>query len=117
MIDKDFASSLLATEIKADLLIISTGVPTVYLNYGKPDELALDKVTLAELKQYVTENHFAPGSMLPKVQAVISFLENGGKKAIITNPESLEEAIAGKTGTHVRGSRFDARGSNLSELV
>lgn len=101
VIDKDFASSLLATEIKADLLIISTGVPTVYLNYGKPDELALNKVTLAELKQYVTENHFAPGSMLPKVQSVINFLENGGKRAIITNPESLEEAVAGKTGTHI----------------
>ncbi|AET67035.1 carbamate kinase [Desulfosporosinus orientis DSM 765] len=101
VIDKDFASSLLASDIKADLLVISTGVPTVYLNYGKPDEKALDKVSLAELKQYVTENHFAPGSMLPKIKAVISFLENGGKKAIITNPESLEEAVAGKTGTHI----------------
>ena len=101
VIDKDFASSLLASDIKADLLIISTGVPTVYLNYGKPDEKALDKVSLAELKQYVSENHFAPGSMLPKIQAVIKFLENGGKEAIITNPESLEDAIAGKTGTHV----------------
>ncbi|MDP4126919.1 MAG: carbamate kinase [Bacillota bacterium] len=101
VIDKDFASSLLASDIKADLLIISTGVPTVYLNYGKPNEKALDKVSLAELKQYMSENHFAPGSMLPKVQAVISFLENGGKEAIITNPESLEDAIAGKTGTHV----------------
>lgn len=101
VIDKDFATSLLAADIKADVLIISTGVPTVYLNYGKPDEKALDKVTLAELKQYVTENHFAPGSMLPKIQAVISFLENGGKEAIITNPESLEEAVAGRTGTHI----------------
>ena len=101
VIDKDFASSLLAVDIKADLLIISTGVPTVYLNYGKPDEKALDKVTLAELKQYMAENHFAPGSMLPKVQAVIKFLENGGKEAIITNPESLEDAIGGRTGTHI----------------
>lgn len=101
VIDKDFASSLLASDIKADVLIISTGVPTVYLNYGKPNEKALDRVTMAELKQYVTENHFAPGSMLPKIQAVINFLENGGKEAIITNPESLEEAVAGKTGTHI----------------
>ncbi|MGC7871014.1 carbamate kinase [Desulfosporosinus sp. SYSU MS00001] len=101
VIDKDFASSLLASDIKADLLIISTGVPTVYLNYGKPDEKALTNVSLAELKQYMAENHFAPGSMLPKVQAVIKFLENGGKEAIITNPESLEDAVAGKTGTHV----------------
>ncbi len=101
VIDKDFASSLLAAEINADLLIISTGVPKVYLNYGKPDEKALDSVTLTELKQYIEEKHFAPGSMLPKVQAVINFLERGGKKAIITNPESLEDAIVGSTGTHV----------------
>lgn len=101
VIDKDFASSLLASEIQADMLIISTGVPKVYLNFGKPDEKALDQVTLAELKQYVAENHFAPGSMLPKIQAVISFLENGGKEAVITNPESLEDAVAGKTGTHI----------------
>lgn len=101
VIDKDFASSLLAAKINADVLIISTGVPLVYLNYGKSDERALLKATLQELKQYVEEKHFAPGSMLPKIQAVISFLENGGKKAIITNPESLEAAIAGKTGTHV----------------
>ncbi len=101
VIDKDFASSLLASQINADVLIISTGVPLVYLNYGKKDERALDKVTLNELKQFVKENHFAPGSMLPKIQAVISFLESGGKKAIITNPESLEAAISEKSGTHV----------------
>ncbi|MEL7564636.1 MAG: carbamate kinase [Dehalobacterium sp.] len=101
VIDKDFASSLLASEIKADVLIISTGVPKVYLNFGKPNEKALDQVTLSELKQYMSENHFAPGSMLPKIKAVTNFLENGGKKAIITNPESLEEAVAGKTGTHI----------------
>ncbi|KJR96907.1 MAG: carbamate kinase [Peptococcaceae bacterium BRH_c4a] len=101
VIDKDFASSLLASEVGADMLIISTSVPRVCLNYGRPDEKALDKVTVAELKQYVSENHFAPGSMLPKIQAVINFLENGGKRAIILNPDSLEEAIAGKTGTHI----------------
>lgn len=101
VIDKDFASSLLAAEIGADELVISTGVPKVYLNYGKPDEKALDRVTLNELKQYAAQGHFAPGSMLPKIQAVINFLEQGGKKALITNPESLEEAVAGKTGTHV----------------
>ena len=101
VIDKDFASSLLATQIKADILIISTGVPKVYLNYGRPDQKALDQVSLAELKQYVRENHFAPGSMLPKVQAVLNFLEQGGQQAIITNPESLEDAVAGQTGTHI----------------
>jgi carbamate kinase len=101
VIDKDFASSLLASKVNADVLIVSTGVPVVYLNYGKPNEKALDKVTLAELKQYVKEDHFAPGSMLPKIQAVIKFLENGGKHALITNPESLQDAIEGKTGTHI----------------
>jgi len=101
VIDKDFASSLLATQLAADLLIISTGVPQVYLNYGLPTEKALDRITLAEIKEYVQENHFTPGSMLPKVQAVINFLEAGGKEAIITNPESLEEAVAGRTGTHI----------------
>jgi carbamate kinase len=101
VIDKDFASSLLATQINADILIISTGVPKVYLHYGKPNEKALDKVSLAEVREYVQEGHFAPGSMLPKIQAVIKFLESGGKKAIITNPESLEDAVAEKTGTHI----------------
>lgn len=101
VIDKDFAASLLARQINANVLVISTAVPKVFLNYGKPDEKALDKVTLAELKQYVLEGHFAPGSMLPKIQAVIEFLESGGEKAIITSPESLEEAVAQRTGTHV----------------
>lgn len=101
VIDKDFASSLLASEVGADVLIISTGVPLVYLDYGKPNQKALDNVSLKELKQYVAEGHFAPGSMLPKVLAVIHFLEKGGIKAIITNPESLEDALAEMTGTHI----------------
>jgi carbamate kinase len=101
VIDKDLASSLLASEIGADLLIISTSVPRVCLHYGKPDEKPLDGVTVAELKRHMAENHFAPGSMLPKIQAVIKFLESGGKKAIITNPESLVEAVDEKTGTHI----------------
>lgn len=101
VIDKDYATSLLAAEIGADELIISTAVPKVYLNYGQPGEQALDKVTVAELKEYIHQQHFAPGSMLPKIEAVIRFLENGGTKAIITNPESLAQAVAGNTGTHV----------------
>ncbi|EGO65948.1 carbamate kinase [Acetonema longum] len=102
VIDKDFASSLLASEIGADVLIISTGVEKVCLNFGRPNQTTLDTVSLSQLKQYAAENHFAPGSMLPKIQAIIRFLEKGGKKAIITNPESLEKAIAGQTGTHIR---------------
>ena len=101
VIDKDFASALLAAELRADVLIISTGVPKIYLNFGKADEKALDTVPLAALKEYAAAGHFAPGSMLPKIQAVIRFLEQGGKKAIITNPESLQEAVAGCTGTHI----------------
>lgn len=101
VIDKDFASSLLASELAADILIISTGVEKVYLNFGQPSAQALDFVDLQQLKQYVRENHFAPGSMLPKIQSVIQFLEQGGQKAIITNPQSLERAIASETGTHI----------------
>jgi carbamate kinase len=101
VIDKDFATSLLAAELNADLLIISTGVPQVALNFNTPDEKKLKDVTLSEMKQYMKEGHFAPGSMLPKIEAVVSFLEKGGKKAIITDPEHIKMAVAGQTGTHV----------------
>ena len=101
VIDKDNASSLLAVNIKADVFIISTAVEKVYLNYNKPNQKALDKMTVAEAKKYIEEGHFAKGSMLPKIQAVVRFLEAGGKEAIITNPESLEKALKGETGTHI----------------
>jgi carbamate kinase len=100
VIDKDFASSLLARLIHADLLLISTAVEKVAINFGKPDQKWLDKMTLAEAKAYLAEGtHFAKGSMAPKIQAVIWFLENGGKQAIITNPENIGRAIKGETGT------------------
>jgi carbamate kinase len=102
VIDKDFASSLLAREIKADLLLISTAVEKVALNFGKPDQKWLDKITLDEAKQYLAEGtHFAKGSMAPKVQAIIWFLEGGGTHAIITNPENIGRALKGETGTHI----------------
>jgi carbamate kinase len=102
VIDKDFASSLLAQLIKADLFLISTAVEKVALNFGKPDEKWLDQMTLAEAKQYLAEGtHFAKGSMAPKIQAIIWFLESGGKKAIITNPENIGRALRGETGTHI----------------
>jgi len=101
VIDKDFASSLLARQIGAELFVISTGVEKVCLHYGKPEQRNLDRMTVAEAKQYCAEGHFKPGSMLPKIQAVIEFLEGGGKEAIITDPEHLGLALAGKTGTHV----------------
>lgn len=101
VIDKDFGSSLLAKIIDADLFVISTAVEKVALNFNKPDERWLDQMTVAEAKQYIKEGHFAPGSMLPKVQAIIQFLENGGKKALITDPEHIGEALDGKTGTWI----------------
>jgi carbamate kinase len=102
VIDKDHASALLASNIGADLFIISTAVEKVALNYGKPNQQWLDRLTLAQAKAALAEgSHFARGSMAPKIQAVINFLERGGKAAIITNPENLERALAGETGTHI----------------
>ncbi len=101
VIDKDYASSLLAREIQADLFIISTAVEKVYLNYNTPQQRAIDVMTVSEAKQYMAEGHFAKGSMYPKIQACIWFLEAGGKEAIITDPEHLMDALNGKTGTHI----------------
>ncbi len=101
VIDKDFGSALLAGEIGADLFVISTAVEKVAINFNKPDQKWLDRMTLAEAKKYAEEGQFAKGSMLPKVQAIIKFLESGGKKALITNPESISRALAGETGTWI----------------
>ncbi|MEP6895204.1 MAG: carbamate kinase [Chloroflexota bacterium] len=102
VIDKDYASSLLAQKIKADLFVISTAVEKVAINFGKPEQKWLDKMTVAEAKAYLAEGtHFAKGSMAPKVQAVIWFLENGGKQALITNPENIGRALKGETGTWI----------------
>ena len=102
VIDKDFASSLLAQKIKAELFVISTAVEKVALNFGKPDQKWIDKMTLAEAKAYLDEGiHFAKGSMAPKIQAIIWFLENGGKQALITNPENIGRALKGETGTWI----------------
>ncbi len=102
VIDKDYASSLLAREIKADLFIISTAVEKVALNFGKPDEKWLDKMTLSEAKAYLADGiHFAKGSMAPKIQAIIWYMEAGGKQALITNPENIGRALKGETGTWI----------------
>ncbi|MEI7987758.1 MAG: carbamate kinase [Chloroflexota bacterium] len=102
VIDKDYASSLLAQLIKADLLLISTAIEKVSLNFGKPDQKDIDRMTLAEAKQYLADGkHFAKGSMAPKIQAIIWFLENGGKEALITNPENIGRALRGETGTWI----------------
>ena len=102
VIDKDFASSLLAQEIGAELFLIATAVEKVAINFGKPDQKWLDQMTLAEAKAYLAEGtHFAKGSMAPKMQAIIWFLENGGKQALITNPENIGRALKGETGTWI----------------
>jgi carbamate kinase len=101
VIDKDLASSLMARQLKAELLIISTAVEKVCLNFGKPNQKSLSTMTLAEARQYIGEGHFKPGSMLPKIQAVVDFLEGGGRQAIITDPEHLAAALKGQAGTSV----------------
>ncbi|MBN2043865.1 MAG: carbamate kinase [Anaerolineales bacterium] len=101
VIDKDFASALLAETIKADLLLISTAVEKVAINFNTPEVKWLDKMTIAEAKQYLAEGHFAPGSMKPKIEACIDFLEKGGEKALITDPENIPRALNGETGTWI----------------
>ncbi len=99
VIDKDFASALLAAEIKADIFMITTAVEKVCINFNKPDQKTIDKMSLAEAEKYLAEGQFPAGSMGPKIQAAIMFLKNGGEKVIITSPEFVEKAINGQTGT------------------
>jgi carbamate kinase len=101
VIDKDFASALLATSLNADLLLISTAVEKVALNFNQPDEEWLDEMSLEQAKEYLAQGHFGKGSMEPKIQAIIGFLERGGKEALITNPENIERALNGETGTRI----------------
>ncbi len=102
VIDKDFASSLLAQKIGASLFVISTAVEKIALNFGKPDQTWIDEMTVDEAKAYLAEGtHFAKGSMAPKVEAIIWFLELGGKEAIITTPENIGRALKGETGTRM----------------
>jgi carbamate kinase len=99
VIDKDLASAVLAREIQADALIISTGVEKVCLDFGKPTQRPINSMTVAEARGYAAEGYFHPGSMLPKVEACIQFLAEGGSEALITCPEALVSALDGKTGT------------------
>ena len=101
VIDKDLASSLLAGQLHADLLIISTAVKQVALNFGKPDEQLIGTMTVGEAEAYIEQDHFAPGSMLPKIQAAMKFLKAGGKEVIITSPEFIKEAVLHGAGTHI----------------
>ena len=100
VIDKDFAAELLAEQVDADMLVILTEVEKVAINWGKPEQKNLDHMSLEEAARYCEEGHFAPGSMLPKVQAAMKFVRaNPGKKAIITSLDKAIEALEGKTGT------------------
>lgn len=100
VIDKDFASAKLAELIDADMLVILTAVDRVAINWGKPEQKALGEMSVAEAERYCGEGHFAPGSMLPKVQAAISFAKAGGT-AIIASLENAAAALRGESGTHI----------------
>lgn len=101
VIDKDFASAMLASQLGAGLMIISTAVEHVAINFGKPDEKGISKMTVAEAEHYIANGHFAPGSMLPKIQSALRFLKNGGQEVIITSPEYIKDAILSGKGTHI----------------
>jgi carbamate kinase len=103
VIDKDLGSSLLARNLGADTFIISTAVDEVYINFGEANQKALRRATLSEIRKYLREGHFKPGSMKPKVESIIQFLEGGGEKAIITSPENLLKAVRGEAGTTIIG--------------
>jgi len=105
VIDKDFAAAVLAKQLDADLLIILTAVEKVAIHYGKPDQQNLDTMTAAEARKYIAAGEFAPGSMLPKVEAALSFAESApGRKTLITLLEKARDGINGKTGTVIGNS-------------
>ncbi len=101
VIDKDFGAAILASMLKADLFLISTAVEKVAINFNKPNQQWLNQMTAAEARQYLQEGHFAKGSMLPKIQAILKYLDNGGKRALITDPAHIKDALNGKTGTWI----------------
>jgi len=101
VVDKDFATAVLAEKIGAKTMIILTSVEKAYLNFNKPEQRDLDQITVKEAKQYLNEGHFAKGSMAPKIEASIQFLERGGEKVVITSIDKLTEAMRGETGTTI----------------
>lgn len=103
VIDKDLASALLASRIRAQRLVISTAVEQVYVDFGTPNQRGLADVTAGEMKQYLEQGQFPAGSMGPKVEAALEFLDAGGEQVVITDPESLGAALAGRKGTRIQG--------------
>jgi carbamate kinase len=101
VVDKDYLSAVLAAGLGADLLVLTTGVPQVAVNFGRPDQRFLDRIDLDEAREHLADGQFPPGSMGPKVSAAIQFLETGGGEALITSPDLLADALAGRTGTRI----------------
>ena len=103
VVDKDLTSAVMAANVGAELLVILTSIPQVYVGFGRENQQPISAVTLEEIERLNGENHFPPGSMGPKIEAVIHFLHHGGRRALITDPESLPRALEGRAGTHFLG--------------
>jgi carbamate kinase len=106
VIDKDYSASLIAREVGADLFIILTNVPKIFLNFGKQNEKPIKSMSVDEARRYLAEGQFPPGSMGPKVRAAIEYIENGGSEVLITSAKFLQEALAGKSGTIITRNQF-----------
>jgi carbamate kinase len=101
VIDKDLASSLLARDVGAELFVVSTGVEKIAVNFGRPDQRWLNRITASEARRHLADGQFPRGSMGPKIEAILSFLDGGGSRALVTDPPNLGRALAGETGTHI----------------
>ncbi len=110
VIDKDYAASLLAREVGADLFIILTGISRVYYNFGKPDQKPLPLITVEEAKKYLAEGQFPPGSMGPKIRAAIEYIEAGGREVLITSASHLKAALLNRSGTRIVAGKEDRPG-------
>ncbi len=117
VIDKDRASGLLAAHLRADLLMISTSIDRLAIHFGKPNQQFLSELMLDDARRYLAEGHFPAGSMGPKIEAAIFYLERGGKQVIITSPENLRLALERKAGTSIRPTPRGARGIPRVEPV
>jgi len=118
VVDKDLASALLAIGLRVDLLVMSTDVAGIYLNFGRPDARLVNRVSVTELRKHAAAGQFPPGTMGPKVEAIVRFMAAGGSEAIVTSPDRLVEAFDGQTGTHVlQESSVLAPGSSGKESL
>ncbi len=104
VIDKDYAASLVAREVMADLFIILTNVEKVYLNYGTPEEKPIDVMTTEQAEKYLAEGQFPPGSMGPKIKSAIEYIQGGGREVLITMASHLKAALLNRSGTKIRAS-------------